>query len=215
MVFVEGGSFMMGSDDSDADSDEKPVHEVTLSSYSIGKYEVTQELWEAVMRSNPSSFKGPRKPVECVSWNDCQEFIRKLNDLTGMNFKLPTEAQWEFAARGGNKSRGYKYSGSDTIDDVGWYEENSGGMTHEVGTKSPNELGLYDMTGNVWELCSDRFGSYPSSSQTDPSGPGDGSNRVTRGGFWKFNARSCRVSYRDFVSSPDGRAKVLGFRLCL
>ena len=212
MVFVEGGSFMMGSDD---DVDETPVHKVTLSSYSIGKYEVTQELWEAVMGSNPSYFRGPRKPVEMVSCNDCQEFIRRLNNLTGKNFKLPTEAQWEFAARGGNKSRGYKYAGSNTIDNVGWHEDNNGKNTHEVGTKSPNELGIYDMTGNVWEWCSDWYGKYPASSQTNPSGPVKGYLRICRGGNWKTDDWNCRVSSHGGYNLPHKSGYNLGFRLCL
>ena len=204
----------MGSDDSEAYDDEKPVHNVTLSSYCIGKYEVTQELWEAVMGSNPSRFKGPRKPVENVSWDDCQKFIHKLNDLTGMNFKLPTEAQWEFAARGGKRSMGYKYSGSNTIGDVTWYDENSGNKTHDVGTKSPNELGLYDMSGNVREWCSDWYGSYSSSSQTNPICPSSGSSRVSRGGCWYCIGWCCRVSYR-LTRSLDYRFNYLGLRLCL
>ena len=212
MVYVSGGSFMMGSDDSEADSDEKPVHRVTLSSYRIGKYEVTQDLWEAVMGDNPSSFKGSRRPVENVSWDDCQTFIRKLNSLTGQNFKLPTEAQWEFAARGGNSSNGYKFSGSDYIDNVAWYDGNSGNSTHNVGTKSPNELGLYDMSGNVWEWCSDWYGSYGSGSVTNPSGPSSGS--VIRGGCWLIIARYCRVSYRSYFS-PGLCFNYLGLRLCL
>ena len=214
MVYVSGGSFMMGSDDSDAYSDESPVHRVTLSSYRIGKYEVTQDLWEAVMGSNPSIFKGSRKPVENVSWDDCQTFIRKLNNLTGQNFRLPTEAQWEFAARGGNSSSGYKYSGSNSVGNVAGYEGNSGGETHDVGTKSPNELGLSDMSGNVWEWCSDRYGDYGSGSVYNPSGPSGGSSRVRRGGCWGSIARRYRVSNRD-CSSPDFRDFSLGFRLCL
>ena len=214
MVFVEGGTFKMGSDDSEAYFWEKPVHQVTLNSYCIGKYEVTQELWEAVMGSNPSHFKGARRPVEQVSWDDCQVFIRKLNSLTGKNFKLPTEAQWEYAARGGKKSRGYKYSGSNTIGDVAWYDGNSGNKTHDVGTKIPNELGLYDMAGNVWEWCSDWYGDYSSSSQTNPSGPSSGSGRVSRGGGWNYCARHCRISYRD-LHSPGRSFSYLGFRLCL
>ena len=214
MVFVEGGTFKMGSDDSEAYSWEKPVHQVTLNSYCIGKYEVTQELWEAVMGSNPSHFKGARRPVEQVSWDDCQVFIRKLNSLTGKNFKLPTEAQWEYAARGGKKSRDYKYSGSNTIGDVAWHDGNSGNKTHDVGTKIPNELGLYDMSGNVWEWCSDWYGSYGSSSQTDPSGPSSGSTRAGRGGSWLDDARLCRVSNRK-QDSPGLHSFDLGFRLCL
>ena len=214
MVYVSGGSFMMGSNDSEAYPSEKPVHRVTLSSYRIGKYEVTQELWEAVMGSNPSYFKGSRRPVESVSWDDCQTFIRKLNSLTGQTFKLPTEAQWEFAARGGNSSNGYKYSGSNYIDSVAWHDDNSGNSTHNVGTKSPNELGIYDMLGNVCEWCSDWYGSYGSGSVTNPSGPSSGSNRVFRGGSWFYYAWDCRVSNRS-DSSPDFSYTYLGLRLCL
>ncbi|MBQ0015371.1 MAG: formylglycine-generating enzyme family protein, partial [Bacteroidales bacterium] len=150
MVEVSGGTFKMGATSeqgSDAWNDEKPVHNVTLSSYYIGLTEVTQELWQAVMGSNPSYFKGLYRPVENVSWDDCQTFISRLNSLTGKNFRLPTEAEWEFAARGGTKSRGYKYSGSNTLDDVAWHVGNSGDKTHDVGTKAPNELGIYDMSG--------------------------------------------------------------------
>ena len=215
MVYVSGGSFMMGSEDSDADSDEKPVHQVTLSSYRIGKYEVTQDLWEAVMGSNPSNFKGSRRPVELVSWGDCQEFIRKLNSLTGQNFKLPTEAQWEFAARGGNSSNGYKYSGGNYIDNVAWYDGNSGDRTHDVGTKSPNELGIYDMSGNVYELCSDWHGSYGSSSVTNPVGPSSGPTyREGRGGSWTDTAGKSRVSNRGRFIHYDHSVNC-GLRLCL
>ena len=216
MVYVSGGSFDMGATSeqgSDAYDREKPVHRVTLSSYSIGKYEVTQKLWEAAMGSNPSSFKGTRRPVENVSWNDCQDFIRKLNELTGASFRLPTEAEWEFAARGGNSSRGYKYSGSNSIGDVAWYYDNSGGETHAVGGKSANELGLYDMSGNVCERCSDWYGAYSSSSQTNPKGPGSGSDRVNRGGGWYNLAGDCRVSIRN-CSTPDNRSILIGLRLC-
>ena len=217
MVFVSGGSFDMGATSeqgSDAYSDEQPVHRVSLSSYRIGKYEVTQELWEAVMGSNPSHFKGARHPVENVSWDDCQTFINKLNELTGQNFRLPTEAEWEFAARDGNSSRGYKYSGSNNVDNVAWYYGNSGNTTHNVGTKSPNELGIYDMSGNVWEWCSDWKGDYSSASQTNPKGPYSGSCRVNRGGSCCSIDSDCRVSIRLSRASGD-RDRGLGLRLCL
>ena len=218
MIAVEGGTFTMGATSeqgSEADIDEKPTHSVTLSSYRIGETEVTQALWQAVMGSNPSNFSGSNKPVECVSWNDCQDFIRRLNALTGENFRLPTEAEWEYAARGGNKSRGYKYAGSNTIDNVAWYGNNSGSQTHNVATKSPNELGLYDMSGNVWEWCQDWYGDYSSGSQTNPTGPSSGSDRVFRGGSWFDYARGCRVSLR-YNNSPDARRGYsLGLRLAL
>ena len=215
MVYVSGGTFTMGATSeqgSDAGSDEKPAHSVTLSGYYIGKYEVTQELWEAVMGSNPSYFKGDNLPVEQVSWDDVQEFLRKLNAMTGKRYRLPTEAEWEFAARGGNSSRGYKYSGSNSLGSVAWYYDNSG--THAVGTKSPNELGIYDMSGNVWEWCQDWYGSYSSSSQRNPKGPNSGSSRVSRGGGWYDNAWCCRVSLRR-NDTPDFRLGTLGFRLAL
>lgn len=217
MVYVEGGTFTMGATSEqgkDAYDDERPAHQVTLSSFSIGKYEVTQEEWEAVMGNNPSSFKGAKRPVERVSWNDCQEFIRKLNTMTGKRFRLPTEAEWEYAARGGNKSIGYKYAGSDNLDRVAWYDSNSGNATHDIGQKSPNELGLYDMSGNVWEWCQDWYGGYYSFSQTNPSGPSSGSIRVDRGGSWYDNARCCRVSDRDNYS-PGAAGLNLGLRLAL
>ena len=164
------------------------------------------------MGSNPSKFKGDNLPVEQVSWNDIQEFITKLNTMTGKTFRLPTEAEWEYAARGGNKSKGYKYSGSNTLDNVAWYTNNSSSKTHPVGQKQPNELGLYDMSGNVWEWCQDWYGSYSSSSQTNPTGPSSGSYRVLRGGSWYHFARICRVSYR-LNSDPDDRYNLNGFRL--
>ena len=235
MIAVEGGTFTMGATSeqgSDADSDEKPTHSVMLSSYSIGETEVTQSLWQAVMGQKPTSDGsqwsstyglGGNYPAYNVNWNDCQEFIRKLNALTGENFRLPTEAEWEYAARGGNKSRGYKYAGSNNIDDVAWYSVNSYNNklssnpdygTHNVATKSPNELGLYDMSGNVWEWCSDWFGSYSSGSQTNPTGPSSGSNRVGRGGSWYVSATGCRVSLRN-GGAPDDRTDFVGLRLAL
>ncbi|MCR5574330.1 MAG: formylglycine-generating enzyme family protein [Bacteroidaceae bacterium] len=216
MVQVEGGTFMMGAsdDDSDAFSNERPQHEVTLSSFAIGQTEVTQALWMAVMGENPSYFKGDDRPVEFVSWNDCQTFIQKLNELTGKNFRLPTEAEWEYAARGGNQSQGYKYAGSNNLGNVAWYIDNSGYTAQEVGTKLPNELGLYDMSGNVLEWCQDWYGDYSSTAQTNPQGPSTGSDRVLREGSWLNFARSCRVSHR-FHDSPSYRSNNLGFRLAL
>ena len=212
MVYVSGGTFNMGSNDSDAESDEKPVHSVSVSSFYIGETEVTQALWKAVMGNNPSYFKGDNLPVESVSWSDCQEFIRKLNSATGKTFRLPTEAEWEFAARGGDSSRGYKYSGSNTIDNVAWYDGNSSSKTHAVGTKQANELGLYDMSGNVWEWCSDWYGDYSSSSQTNPKGPSSGSFRVDRGGGWFDYEGLCRVPLRNYFD-PDCSNYDLGLRL--
>ena len=199
MVAVEGGTFQMGAWGKtleEAYDDEKPMHEVTLSDYYIGATAVTQALWEAVMGSNPSEFKGANLPVECVSWDACKMFIKKLNQLTGKTFRLPTEAEWEYAARGGNKSKNYRYSGSDDIDDVAWYRNNSDKHTHPVGHKRPNELGLYDMSGNVWQWCRDRYGSYCSKAQTNPKGAASVSFRVLRGGSWGSNAQYCRVSFR-------------------
>ena len=216
MVKVEAGSFNMGAtpEMENPDDREKPVHRVTLTNnYYIGKYEVTQALWQAVMGSNPSYFKGDDLPVEQVSWNDCQDFISKLNAMTGKRFRLPSEAEWEYAARGGNKSRGYQYSGSNTIGDVAWYYGNSS-STHAVGTKQPNELGIYDMTGNVSEWCQDWYDSYSSSPQTNPTGAASGSSRVFRGGSWYFSARDCRTSYRDCITT-DYRDGNLGLRLFL
>ena len=218
MVKVEGGTFQMGAtleQGSDAYDWESPVHSVTLSDYYIGQTEVTQELWQAVMGSNPSSFKdNNQRPVEAVSWNDCQEFIEKLNRLTGKNFRLPTEAEWEYAARGGSKRRGYKYSGSDNPDAVAWDYENSGVKTHAVATKRANELGLYDMSGNVYEWCSDWYGDYSSNSQTNPTGASEGSYRVLRGGSWYGRARYVRVSNRNNYA-PDYRNYNNGLRLAL
>ena len=211
MVRVDGGTFTMG--DGGVFSDNRR-HDVTLDGYSIGQYQVTQDVWEAVMGSNPSYFKGARKPVEYVSWDDCQDFIMKLNSMTGQNFRLPTEAEWEFAARGGNSSRGYKYSGSDNLDDVAWYDANSGNTPHDVGTKSPNELGIYDMSGNVCEWCCDWFARYSTEAQFNPKGPSSGSYRVRRGGSWGSNAYYCLVSYRYYYT-PDYRSSYIGLRLCL
>lgn len=214
MVFVEGGSFYMGSNDFESEGDERPIHKVTLSDYYIGATEVTQELWKAVMGNNPSGFKGSKRPVENVSWYDCQEFIKRLNKLTGKKFCLPSEAEWEFAARGGIRSRGYKYSGSNSINEVAWCLNNSSSMTHPVATKKANELGIYDMCGNAREWCSDWDGEYSSSSQTNPMGPSYGYNRALRGGSWGSNPIYCRVANRD-NNSPNLRYNYYGFRLAL
>ena len=216
MKYVSGGTFTMGatSEMGNPYDAEKPTHQVTLSSYYIGETEVTQALWKAVMGSNPSYFKGDDLPVEDVSWDDCQTFISKLNALTGERFRLPTEAEWEFAARGGNQSRHTPYSGSSRIDDVAWYDDNSGYKTHPVKTKQPNELGIYDMAGNVWEWCQDWYGRYNSYAQTNPTGADSGSDRVFRGGSWFNSPRLCRSSYRCF-SWPEFLYGRLGLRLVL
>ena len=225
MVYVEGGTFMMGAQKRDPKSPnydgeawelESPVHEVELSDYYIGETLVTQALWKAVMGNNPSRFTGDDDfPVEHVPWDDIVEkFIPALNKKTGRTFRLPTEAEWEYAARGGNKSKRHKYSGSDEIDEVAWKAGNSGDQTHPVKGKKANELGLYDMSGNVWEWCSDWFGFYSIGAQTNPQGPDEGSRRVLRGGSFVFEARYCRVSFR-FTYTPNSRFWGIGFRLVL
>ncbi len=217
MVRVEAGTFTMGAtpEMEDPEDWEKPDHEVTLTkNYYIGKYEVTQALWQTIMSSNPSEFKGDNLPVEKISWTDCQDFISKLNSITGKSFRLPTEAEWEYAARGGKKSRGYQYSGSINILDVAWYGDNSNNKTHAVGSKQANELGIYDMSGNVWEWCLDWYDNYSSSSQTNPTGATSGSCRVYRGGSWRNYVWDCRSSYRG-ISTPDVRDSNLGLRLVL
>lgn len=217
MVVVKGGTFSMGSSselENDAFDDEKPAHGVTVSDFFIGKFEVTQDLWQVVMDTNQSYFKGEKLPVEKVSWMDVQEFIKKLNEITGENFRLPTEAEWEYAARGGNKSRGYRFSGANMIDAVGWYTMNSGNKTHAVGKKAPNELGIYDMSGNVWEWCYDYFDDYTDGHQTNPTGPEKGRTRVVRGGGWLISSRSCRVTIRCSYN-PVRSYNDTGFRLAL
>jgi formylglycine-generating enzyme required for sulfatase activity len=260
MVFVEGGTFTMGCTETrgyKCRDTEKPAHKVTVSGFYIQKYEVTQKLWKSVMGSNPSFFEGDDNlPVEKVCWKDAQEFIQKLNAKTGKTYRLPTEAEWEFAARGGNKSKGYKYSGSNTAGDVAWYGDtcvtvkckngnsgptfygpgfyspgcsgccggydtkcgggNSGKKTRPVGTKHPNELGVYDMSGNVSELVNDRYGNYTSDDKTNPTGPTSGPDRVVRGGSYHYGAWRCRVFYRSYTSpSRSYRTDDVGFRLAL
>ena len=216
---VAGGTFTMGAtpeQGSDAYDDEKPIHQVTLSDYYIGETEVTQELWEAVMEKNPAVFKLgiSNSPVDWVTWKDCQKFIQKLNKITGQKFRLPTEAEWEYAARGGKNSKRYKYSGSNNIDDVAWYKDNSGNITHSVKTKAPNELGIYGMSGNVCEWCQDWKKAYNSNAQTNPAGAVSGSSRVVRGGGYSSGARSCRVSDRD-LHLPNIPRNNQGVRLAL
>lgn len=217
LVWVEGGSFMMGSEELDAGSDEKPLHRVTVDNFWMGIYPVTQEQWQAIMGDSPFHFKGDPLPVENISWHDCQYFIQKLNEQVsgeGIIFRLPTEAEWEYAARGGKRSRKYKYAGSNTIGEVGWYAINSGDKTHRVGQKKPNELGLYDMSGNVWEWCFDWYDAnyYADSSECNPTGPSTGSTHVRRGGLWRQNARYCRSACRSYYG-PYSRANNLGFRM--
>lgn len=217
MVRVEGGTFTMGAtaeQASDAFSDELPTHKVTLSPFLIGKYEVSQTLWLAVMGENPSVNTGINLPVDNVTWNECQTFITKLNELTGKNFRLLTEAEWEYAARGGNKSKGYKYSGSNNLGDVAWYIDNSNNASHAMGTKAPNELGIYDMTGNVMEWVSDWKGSYSSGAQTNPTGPDSGTYRVNRGGSYGNVERLSRITNRNSID-PNMSSKTMGLRLCL
>ncbi len=215
MVLVQGGRFQMGSED--GGKDEKPVHTVELDDFYVSKYEVTQKQWREVMGENPSEFKNCDDcPVEQVSWEDVQEFLKKLNAQTGQNYRLPTEAEWEYAARGGQKSQGYEYAGSNDLDKVAWYDGNSGYKTHPVGQKQPNELGLYDMSGNVWEWCQDAYDAdfYGTSAarQRNPINNGNlDSNRCVRGGSWYLN-NDCRSSYRGYYN-PRYDFDNLGFRL--
>lgn len=221
LVYVAPGSFQMGSND--GISIEKPVHTVQISrGYWIGKHEITQQEYESIMGDNPSEFQGARNPVEKVSWNDCVSFCKKLTDQErragrlpeGYEYRLPTEAEWEYAARGGSSGRSTKYAGSNSIGDIAWYGDNSGKKTHPVGQKQANELGLYDMSGNVYEWCHDWNGDYSSGSQTDPTGPGTGSDRVSRGGSWYYDASYCRVAGRDYYP-PTSTPTNVGFRVVL
>jgi formylglycine-generating enzyme required for sulfatase activity len=216
MVYVQGGTFTMGcagQQGGNCYATENPEHSVTISSFSISKYLVTQALWKAIMDNNPSNFKNcDNCPVETVSWIDAQKFISKLNSITGQNYRLPTEAEWEYAARGGNKTGNYTYPGDNNIDAAGWYAKNSGGKTHPVGQKLPNELGLYDMAGNVMQWCADWHDSYSSDLATNPKGPLSGQYRALRGCSWIGNGQNCRVADRD-SNTPDRRDNIIGFRL--
>lgn len=219
MVYVEGGTFEMGAtaeQGDDVTDEEFPVRTIKLDSYYIGKYEVTQAQWKAVMGTDAyypyEAGKGDTYPVYFVNWNEAQAFCKKLSEQTGKKYMLPTEAQWEYAARGGNRSQHYKYAGSNNIDVVAWCEDNSGYETHSVGSKKANELGIYDMSGNVAEWCSDRFGDYDESDTDNPQGPTNGSERISRGGSWHSEAIYCRVSYRGF-DLPSSRDFAPGFRV--
>jgi len=226
MIYVPGGTYTMGcssEQDNDCRDNEMPVHRVTVGGFYIGKYEVTQAQWKAIMgttvrqqqakaEANSIVSEGDNYPMCYVSWNEVREFIRKLNAQSSRQYRLPTEAEWEYAARGGNRSRDYKYSGSNNADNVAWNGDNSDNKSHIVGTKSPNELGIYDMSGNIAEWCSDWYGSYFGNSQTNPKGSASGTGRVGRGGSWGDDALDTRV--RDRISvTPNRRGNFLGFRL--
>ena len=223
MVKVHGGTFQMGAANGDtgAYDKDKPQHSVTVSDFYMCKYEVTQELWQTVMGSIPSGEaawtdnkgKGSKYPAYNITWQECQTFIAKLNEMTGLHFRLPTEAEWEYAARGGQSSQGYLYAGSNTLNNVAWYGNNSSDKTHEVMKKSPNELGLYDMTGNVAEYCSDWFENYTSAAQTNPTGPASGTVRVRRGASYSITfAKNCRITCRS-TREPNVYSSTDGFRL--
>lgn len=233
MIYVNGGDFVMGASSeqaADSSENEKPAHKVTVSSFFIGKYVVTQELWKAIMENDLSSCQYRSKPKVNVNWYDCQKFIGKLNEISGLSFRLPTEAEWEYAARGGEYTHNYKYSGSNIINDVAWYQheeeiddigdymekqlDNMYKTANDVGKKAPNELGIYDMSGNVYEWCQDWYGFYNSSHQNNPLGPINGKHKIVRGGCWEVNSKGCRVSHRN-GAVPDGKIKQIGFRLVL
>jgi formylglycine-generating enzyme required for sulfatase activity len=219
LVAIKGGSFAMGcqaDENNKCDADERIVHPVTVSDFYLAQTEVTQALWTAVMGRNPSKLRGCDDcPVEHISWLDAQEFIEKLNKITGKNYRFPTEAEWEYAAKGGGVSQKYKYCGSNKLDDVAWYLDNNQNRTHPVGKKKPNELGLYDMSGNVYEWCQDWYqDSYPTEEQIDPKGPSDGILKVSRGGSWGYTSRLCRPTFRHF-NLPTDQNDDIGLRLAL
>ena len=218
MIEIEGGSFRMGSNRNDR---EKPIHLVELSSFCLGTYPVSQALWEEVMGENPSRFKGPELPVEYVSWDDCLKFLKLLNGRLDLEdskaYRLPSEAEWEYAARGGRSTHRTEYAGSGLLKEVGWFWDtklgkHSHGETQTPGFRIPNELGLYDLSGNVWEWCADWYGKYPDRALKNPKGPASGSSRVLRGGSWIGNADGCRVAYRN-DARPDFRYGIFGLRL--
>lgn len=216
MIFtpVKGGCFKMGDTSGAGDEDERPVHEVCVDGFSIGKFEVTQGQWQAIMGSNPSAFRqcGKSCPVEGVSWNDVQQFITKLNLRSDKNYRLPTEAEWEYAATSGGKRE--RYSGGDAASGLAWFEANAGGRTRPVGQKKPNGLGIHDMSGNVAEWVDDIKGDYQAVSQKNPTGPDSGVNRVLRGGGWNDLQRNLRVTRRSELT-PSVRTNTIGFRLVL
>ncbi len=211
MLPIKGGTFDMGSNEQD---DEKPIHKVTVRDFYLCKYPVTQAQWKQIMGSNPSHFKGDDLPIEQVSWGDAQVFLKKLNEKTSKTYRLPTEAEWEYAAKGGSQSKGFKFSGSNDLKEVGWYDGNSSSKTHPVGQKKPNELGLYDMGGNVWEWCEDIWHSDYKGAPNDGSAwtKGGGSGRVVRGGSWDNNDDFCRLTNR-LINEPTNWYDVIGFRL--
>lgn len=212
MVEVKGGRFNMGgtAEQFNCEDDEFPIHVVSLDDYYIGETEVTQALWQAVMNDNPSGFQGENLPVERVTWLECQDFVNKLTALTGITFRLPTESEWEFAARGGIYTKYYQYSGSNDIDEVAWWGDTN--STHEVATKKPNELGIYDMSGNVFEWCQDYFGDYDMMPADSPTGPESGETRVRRGGSWGGSAKGPRISFRNY-ELENIRWNYIGLRL--
>lgn len=219
LAYVQGGTFAMGASaeqHADVRENEGPVHEVTLDDFYIGKYEVTQGQWTAVMGYNPSGFQGDALPVENVSWQEIQDFLEKLSTATGKTYRLPTEAEWEYAARGGRMSEGFLYAGSNELASVAWFEDNAGSQTHPVGLKLPNELGLYDLSGNVWEWCQDVYGAYSAEAQTNPVGPDRGPGYVLRGGCLVSNTGFCRVTFRDY-NNPASRVglRISGFRVVM